>query len=75
MSKQGGLTPSDNVNVRCQIKPVEDNKGGAGGGGATVERGVGVVSLEEGIPGEGQAVRTPSGNVNAQGNLHPDQNK
>ena len=72
---KGVITPSDNANVRCQVKPVGDNRGGAGGGGATVERGAEVVPLEEGIPVEGQVVRTPSGNVNAQGNLHPNQNK
>ncbi len=72
---KGVITPSDNVNVRCQIKPVEDNRGGAGGGGATIERGAELVPFEEGIPVEGQAVRTPSGNVNTQDNLHRNQNK
>ncbi len=72
---KGVITPSDNVNVRCEIKPVEDNRGGTGGGGATVESGTEVVPFGAGIPVEGQAVRTPSGNVNAQGNLHPNQNK
>ena len=72
---KGVITPSENVNVQCKIKPVGDNRGGAGGGGAIVERESAVVPFEEGIPVEGQAVWTPSGNVNAQGHLHPNQDK
>ena len=71
---KGVITPSGNVNVRCKIKPEGDNRGGTGGGGATVEQGTEVVPFAGGIPVEGQAVRTPSGNVNAQANLHPEQN-
>ena len=40
---KGVITPSDNVNVQCKVKPAEGNEGGTGGGGATVERGPAVV--------------------------------
>ena len=70
-------TPSDNTNVQCKVKPEGGNKGGSGGGGATVAEGPGSVDNPEGgepIPVEGHVVQTPSGNVNVQADSHPKQN-
>ena len=65
---KGVITPSGNDNLKCSSKPKGGNKGGSGGGGATVTREPG--QLKTGI-GDAQVVQTPSGNVNASGHLHP----
>jgi hypothetical protein len=64
-------TPSGNINAQCKIKPEGGNKGGSGGGGATVQSGSGDLG---GPPAEAHGVTTPSGNGNLQAHAHPEQN-
>ena len=65
------FTPNGNINAKCQIKTPGGNKGGSGGGGATVEESTSFIS---GQPLDSHGVITPSGNATLQGHSHPQGN-
>jgi hypothetical protein len=66
------VTPSGNINVKCQYKSEVGNEGGSGGGGAAVGRGG--TAFYGSQPVEAHGVITPSGNATLQGKFHPNQN-
>jgi hypothetical protein len=65
---QGTVSSSGNEASKCSIKDGENNKGGTGGGGATVDKDEGWAGYT-GVDDEGHIVNTPSGNLNAHGNI------
>jgi hypothetical protein len=67
----GGITPSGNANSTCHVKPEKTNKGGSGGGGATVKKDF-PVGLDNEVVGA-HFVETPSGNEMFSAHFHPKQ--